>query len=518
METQEALIKCLQTAKDAGVPQDQAEHFLNVGHVPLPWQWKFHAAAREADKPDGPVDIGAGGARGPGKSHAVLAQAGLDDCQRVPGLKGLFLRQTGIAAQESFDDLVMKVIAGHVPYKKTGATLSFPNKSRIILGGFQDQNDIDKYIGIEYDFIIVEELNQLTEDKYTKLRGSLRTSKMNWRPRMYTSFNPGGIGHAFVKARYVLPHRAGTEKETRFIPSTYKSNPYLNKEYIDYLESLVGDLGKAWREGEWEIFAGQFFSEWRFNTHTCQPFRPLLIKDMPYNVIIGGLDWGRAKPFSFHLAEVTRPDLEGIRFHRVRVFFEVYGIEKSPAEWWDVIGPKLKRYGMDLKHITWVQADTKIFSKGEDNSVSIRDQFVKANEEFRRILKPASKDRIAGWTVYHDWLRIAPDGMPYYQVSTECPELIRTLPELQHDDLKVEDVDSDGEDHAGDDQRYMLKKIKWIDAGALGRVNHPQQNTVYMPQAPRFIKGKQLSVDLDAFGDPNATVGEVGGIFVDKLI
>src|SRR3990167_8488663 len=210
-QNQIALMKCLATAKEAGVPKDQANIFITSGYIPLPWQWEFHAAAREADKENGPVDIGVGGARGPGKSHAVLAQAGFDDCQRIPNLKGLFLRQTGMAAKESFDDLIQKVLAGRIKYERTISTLKFPNGSRIVLGGFKTASDIDKYIGIEYDFIIVEELNQLTGDKYLKLRGSLRTSKPDWRPRMYTSFNPGGIGHDHVKSRYILPFREGTE-------------------------------------------------------------------------------------------------------------------------------------------------------------------------------------------------------------------------------------------------------------------------------------------------------------------
>lgn len=176
---QQALLKCLQIAKIAGCPQEQVKRFIEIGHIPFPWQWEFHAAAREADHADGPVDIGAGGARGPGKSHAVLAQAALDDCQRVANLKILFIRQTGVAAQESFDDLVLKVLYGRIAYKKTSNVLKLGDGCRILMGGFKDENDIDKYIGIEYDIIIVEEINQLTEEKYTKLRGSLRTSKPN---------------------------------------------------------------------------------------------------------------------------------------------------------------------------------------------------------------------------------------------------------------------------------------------------------------------------------------------------
>ncbi len=94
------LAKCVIAAQQAGAPPSQVRTFLNAGYAPYKWQWLFHAAARAADHPDGPVDIGCGGARGPGKSHAVMSQAALDDCQRVNGLKGLFLRQTGVSAQE----------------------------------------------------------------------------------------------------------------------------------------------------------------------------------------------------------------------------------------------------------------------------------------------------------------------------------------------------------------------------------------------------------------------------------
>ena len=65
-----------------------------------------------------------------------------------------------------------------------------------------------------------------------------RTSKDNWRPRMYLSTNPGGIGHAWFKKRIVGPHREKREGRTRFIPSTYRDNPFLNVEYTDWLEGL----------------------------------------------------------------------------------------------------------------------------------------------------------------------------------------------------------------------------------------------------------------------------------------
>src|SRR4051812_25045415 len=116
------LERCLRTAKDAGCPRDQAKNFLEHGYVPLPWQWEFHAAAREADRDGGPVLIAAGGARGPGKTHGIFAQGTLDDSQRFPGLKGLFLRKTGKAAKESMDDLVSKVLVGKVQHEHTASS------------------------------------------------------------------------------------------------------------------------------------------------------------------------------------------------------------------------------------------------------------------------------------------------------------------------------------------------------------------------------------------------------------
>ncbi len=171
----------------------------------------------------------------------------------------------------------------------------------------------------------------------------------------------------------------------------------------------------------------------------------------------------------------------------------------------------MKFYNIKLDDVSWVQADNRIFVKGDDNSIAIRDQFVDEDSDWLTVLQPSSKDRIGGWENYHKWLRIAPDGFPYYQVATNCKNLIRTLPELQHDDIKVEDVDTAGEDHAPDEQSYMLKKVKWIDAG-VGGVIHPTPATQYMPLAPQFIDEKQLSINLDRFGMVDQIEGSVGGV------
>lgn len=495
---QRALLNCFLTAKDAGVSREQAGALVSRGHIPLPWQWEFHAAAREADKPDGPVDVGAGGARGPGKSHVVLAQATLDDCQRVPGLKGLFLRQTGIAAQESFDDLIEKVVRGRVAYKKTGSTLSFPNGSRILLGGFQYEKDIDKYIGIEYDFIIIEEVNQITEEKYTKLRGSLRTSKSNWRPRMYTSFNPGGIGHQFVKNRYVIPHMKNEQKETRFIPSTYRANPYLNKEYIDYLESLNGELARAWREGDWDIFAGQAFSEFRQKTHSIKPLIPSRMFEHGLSI-----DWGytdkKACAFSAYLHALIKMKLpDGQNFNRVIIYKEWSGNMKQPREWARIIFEDCLKMG--IKPTRGI-ADSSMFNPSSDYGKSISDLFMEEwkvlNGDHWLRLGKGTKDRIGRKATMHDWLSIAPDGLPYMLITENCHQLLTTLPILQIDEHNPEDVDTEGLDDPYDSVTYYLYGgVKFIGVRA-GAINYGQGT----PQAKvQFNKeGEQVPLDASEF-------------------
>lgn len=443
--TQTLLDKCILTAVEAGCPRDQTERLLTSAYIPLPWQWEFHAAAREADKKDGPVDIGVGGARGPGKSHAVLSQAALDDCQRVPNLKGLFLRQTGVSAEESFGDLVSKVLRGHTAFRKTRKSLLFPNGSRIILGGFKDEKDIDKYIGIEYDFIIVEELNQLTQEKYAKLRGSLRTSKTNWRPRMYTSFNPGGIGHVFVKDRYVTPFREDKEKETRFIGSTYRTNPYLNETYLEYLEGLGGSLGKAWRDGDWDTFAGQYFSEWNYDKHVIQPFN---IPSM----------WPKFRSID----PSGRTGITSCHWYALSPEGRVYAYREHYESAMD-----LDQHADEIK-----SASEDVEGVGEPYKYTVIDSaaFAKAGysetaaEIFERHgvtgLLPAAKERLVGWNDMHQYLRYDVHTPPKLQVFSTCYNMIRTIPLLQHDELHPEDVDTRGEDHAADELRYFLRTLR----------------------------------------------------------
>ena len=195
-------------------------NFARAAVVLQPRQLAASAAARLCDRADGPTAVGYGGARGGGKSHWLLAQMGADDCQRVPGLKCLLLRKVGKANMENFEDLRRRLFGG-LPHEFSAyrGVLRFANGSRIIAGHFQSESDIDAYLGLEYDVIGIEEATTLSSRKHQDITTCSRTSKPNWRPRIYSTTNPGGIGHAWYRAKFIVPHLKGLEGETRFIPA-----------------------------------------------------------------------------------------------------------------------------------------------------------------------------------------------------------------------------------------------------------------------------------------------------------
>jgi phage terminase large subunit len=225
-----------------GCPWEQIENFIKAGVILQAKQLEFCGLARQCDLPDGPKAILSGGGRGSAKSHGIFAQIFCDDCQRVPGLKCLFLRKVGGANKEQVSDFVRKILV-RLPHKyreSAPAKVEFPNGSFVILGNFKDEKDIDKYLGLEYDLIYIMESNQLTQTKKMNILSCLRTNKQNWRPRCYQDTNPGGIDHVANKRLFVDPWKAGRETETRYVHSTVDDNAFVDKGYKEYLEKLVG--------------------------------------------------------------------------------------------------------------------------------------------------------------------------------------------------------------------------------------------------------------------------------------
>ena len=366
----------------------------------------------------------------------MLGQIGVDDCQRYPGLKVLLLRKVAKAAREGFLDLRGRVLAG-VPneYKVQEGVLNFPNGSRIILGHFHNESDVDAYLGLEYDVIAVEEATTLSSSKYKAIRTCLRTAKPDWRPRMYSSTNPGGVGHAWYKQTFIAPNT----EDTRFVPSTVDDNAFVNAEYRTTLDKLTGWQKQAWRYGNWDIAAGQFFTMWQAEAHV----REHLPEATQLRRVWAALDYGFTH---FTVAYLLGEDGDG----------HLYIVDEHAERRWTVgrqadgIRAMIERHGLTVEQLDAFVAGSDVFSAQRDGG-SVAGEYA----QHGIMLTPANSDRIQGAAEWLNRLGDPAAGVaPRITVSARCTRLIECLPSLEHNPYRAEDVlkvDTDDDGLGGDD-------------------------------------------------------------------
>lgn len=437
----------LAAGRAAGCPFDQMRNLAGAGVILQPRQLLASAAARLCDQVGGPSSLGYGGARGGGKSHWLLAQMGADDCQRVPDLKCLLLRKVGKANMENFEDLRRRLFNGlRHEFSAYRGVLAFANGSRIIAGHFQAEKDIDAYLGLEYDVIGIEEATTLSARKHLDISTCCRTSKAHWRPRIYSTSNPGGVGHAWYRAKFIAPYVEGRETETRFIPARVTDNRFCNAEYVRILESLTGWQRRAWFEGDWDIAAGQFFTVFRRDVHVIPDFDARR-----------GVEWFAAFDYGFQHYTVF---LLGCRDGDGNVFVVDEHAERLwlPQRHAAAIKDLVARHGLRWESIRRVSAGADVFSRQSDGT-TIAGQYARLGIK----LRCASTDRVNGWAEILHRLGDPGAGVPAKLfIHQRCARLVETLPSLQHDPYRPEDVlkvDADDDGNGGDDAADALRYL-----------------------------------------------------------
>jgi len=388
----------------------------------------------------GPTQIGYGGARGGAKSHGLFAQLTLDDCQRAPGIKALYLRKVGKQAREQFEDLRGKVLHSTAhSYKAHLGVVKFPNGSQLFIGHFKNESDVDAYLGLEYEVIAIEEATTLTAMKYQALRDSNRTSRDNFRPRIYTSTNPGGVGHSWYKRRYIDPWQGGNETDTRFIFATVADNAFVDPDYKRKLEENTGWRLRAYRYGDWDIAAGQFFTTWRRDVHVIEPFHAPL--DWTW---WASMDYGFVHPTVVHL---FARDGDGMTYI-VDEHYQPGWLVKRHAE---AIKAMFDRNSVNYGRLERFVAGADVFARKGNSETSIAQQY----EQHGLKLEPANMDRINGAAQMLDLLGDVDAGQaPRMKIFSRCAQLIECIPAMQHDPRRPEDVmkvDADEEGLGGDD-------------------------------------------------------------------
>jgi hypothetical protein len=439
--------------------------FAELGYVPTAKQQQFHDAVE--------WDVLYGGAAGGGKTKAILLDA-IRDCVRYPGITIAAFRRTYPELEESLIaeleaiDFAQAVGAGPARYNTTKHDLRFANGSLIRFRYAETVKDATRRQGSEIQKLIVDERTQVPPGVVEYLATRLRSGKPNVPVLgIRSGTNPGGIGHADVKANFVDATDNGAHivtddrgRSRRFIPAKVGDNPHVNVEYERDLDAIADPhLRAALKDGSWDTFAGQFFAEWSRDRHVVRPF------EIPKTWRrIAGVDWGFAAPWAVEWAAI-----DGDR--RVWVYRELYDTEVGEhdqakriltAEGALTADGKVARLPGDRIDVR--VADPSMWGRRGDATPIAQ---VYAGEGCH--LLPADNDRVNGWQRVHSYLAEGPacrlhralgwETCPWLHVFETCVNVIRTLPALPHDDKKPEDVDTDAEDHAPDALRYLLMRL-----------------------------------------------------------
>jgi hypothetical protein len=298
----------------------------------------------------------------------------------------------------------------------------------------------------------VEEATTLTSRKYQDISTCCRTSKPNWRPRIYSTTNPGGVGHAWYRARFVAPMVERREAATRFVPARVGDNTFNNPEYRKILEGLSGWQKRAWLEGDWDIAAGQFFTTFRRDVHVVEDFDDARAVEW-----FAALDYGFAH---YTVCLLGCRDGDGNTFivdeHAERLWLpqrHAMAIRLMLAR------HKISDRKLELTDLKRFVAGADVFSRQSDGT-TIAAQYAKHGIA----LRCANVDRVNGWAEVLQGLGDVDGGVrPTLFIHKRCGRLVETLPALQHDPNRPEDVlkvdadeDGVGGDDAADTLRYLV--------------------------------------------------------------
>ncbi len=447
-----------------------------------------------------------GGAAGGGKSDSLLVEA-LRQVD-IPHYRGIVFRKTYPQLSELIDrsQTLYSLAFPKAKYNDSKHLWQFPSGAKIYFGAMQHSQDKTNYQGKRYDFIGFDELTHFTWEEYSYMFSRNRPSKNPKSKRKTICYirattNPGGIGHGWVKQRFIDAAEPGTpiveemeikmpdgstktvKRDRVFIPATIFDNQALLEENPGYLGSLALLPEKernALLYGDWDTFEGQYFTEFRTEpdaamckkagitveqarqqnrfTHVIDPL-DLESGSRRGWTIMRGYDFGYNKPFSCGWYAV---DYDGV-LYRIMELYGCTGVPNNGVKWTpEQQFQEIRR--IESEH-PWLRgkniigiADPAIWDKSR--GISIADTAAKYGVYF----SPGDHERIPGWMQCHYRLQFDERGYPRFYVFRNCKDFIRTIPLMMYDQHRPEDLDSDLEDHIADDWRYicMSRPIKPI--------------------------------------------------------
>ena len=432
-----------------------------------------------------------GGAVGGGKSDFLLGDFAQDVPRYGEHWKGVIFRKS----YPQLEELIQRALQMYPPWFcvsakdcwRTGtATFHWPNGATLKFRHLEDDDSWTSYQGHQYTWIGFDELpHWATAKAYMELKTRLRSAHPIPNKRIRGTGNPGGVGHGWIKQyfgidRYplggvVIEPDDGVGNRRMFIRSRVQDNKILlasDPGYIARLKDLGSEtLVKQYLEGDWSVVAGAYFNEFSPNKHIIPPF------EIPKGWMrYRSMDWGSAKPFSvgwYAVSDGTVTLPNGLTIPRGALvkYREWYGAKggreidtglKMPTE--DIADGIIARED-DGEEISMSVIDPSAFKEDGGPShaerMSMRSRIDANGHKHTATFQKGDNNRIAGWDMVRMRLKGSEEGPMIFFFET-CTDTIRTLPGLQHDKVKPEDLDTDGEDHAADELRYACQARPWI--------------------------------------------------------
>ena len=440
-----------------------------------------------------------GGAAGGGKSDAIVAEA----LRQVdnPNYRAIIFRKTYPQCRELIikSQRIYKAAYPKAKYNGNEHVWQFPSGAKIYFGSMPNSLSYLNYQGLSFSYIAFDELTHFTQEEYEYLISRNRADGPGLRVYIRATANPGGIGHGWVKERFITASNPGVpykvkqtvvdkagikhevERSRVFIPSSVFDNQALMKNDPNYLANLAllpEAKRKALLYGDWDSYEGQVFTEWRDNpdgydthlwTHVINPFKiPKQWKR--YRTF----DYGYSKPFAVQWWAV---DYDG----RAYLYRQYYGCTDTPNTGLKMepheVARKIREIEDELEEGNQIIgiADPAIWdtSRGKDGTI------ITMFEDERVFFEKGKNDRLSGKMQCHYRFKFDEDGKPMAYIFSNCRQFIRTIPNLVYDDKNVEDVNTNCEDHDYDAMRYFFMEnpiapkedTKTIDRGfdPLGR-------------------------------------------------
>ena len=428
-----------------------------------------------------------GGAAGGGKSYGQLVDA-LLYALKYPKSKQIIFRRTFPDLEKSLIRVSLEFYPREAAsYNSSKHIWTFKNGSIIDFGYIDSENDVYQYQSAEYDVIRFDELTHFTEYMYTYMISRCRGANP-YPKHIKSSTNPGGVGHSWVKARFIdigepnkiheITLENGKKSTVIFIPSLVQDNMFLldnDPDYVSRLELLPEKEKQALLYGDWDIFDGQFFTEFDRKIHVITPFE--IPKDWR---IYRTRDYGLDMCATYWIAMDYQMN--------VYVYKELYESDLIVSE----AARKINEMTDEKIQIDYAPPD--LWNRNKDTGKSTADIFA----ENKQYLTKADNNRITGWLAVHEWLKPYTDEQGQLnsklKIFSNCVNLIRTLPAVQHDEKNPNDVAVEPHEltHAPDALRYFC--TMWQSPLA---VRKEKPKGTYTPTELEDLGYKNINVKLN---------------------